>query len=121
MMKCVCGNSAKMVTGKKIYPHRPDLYHKFFYHCEPCGSYVGCHPGTNEPLGTLANATIRKLRNQCHNKFDRLWKSGEMKRGEAYKWLQDKMYLTKEDAHIGKFGEEQCIKLLSILKEHDNE
>lgn len=113
-MKChYCHEEVKKVTGKVIYPHRPDLHEKYFMYCEPCLAYCGTHKdGT--PLGTVAKAPLRKLRNTCHANFDRLWKSGFMSRPDAYKWLQSKMNMTKEDAHIGKFNEEQCKKLLTI-------
>jgi len=54
-----CGNNAEMVSGDAIYPHRPDLYHRKFYRCQPCGAYVGCHEGTDKPLGRLANAELQ--------------------------------------------------------------
>lgn len=38
-----CGNKAAQVTGRKIYPHRPDLFSLRFWHCEPCKAWVGCH------------------------------------------------------------------------------
>lgn len=116
MVKCpYCSQDTKMVMGRKIYPHRADLYGKFFYLCEPCDAYVGAHPGTNEPLGIPANAILRKLRNKCHSLFDPLWQTGEMHRKDAYVWLQDKMNLLPEDAHIGKFNEAQCYKLIALL------
>ena len=103
-----------MVTGKTIYPHRPDLWGKFFYQCVPCEAYCGCHPNSDRPLGKLATARLRKLRSACHLKFDQLWKSGEMTRKEAYSWLQDKMNMSQEDAHIGMFNEIECEKLLKV-------
>lgn len=66
MVACdYCGDAAKLVTGKAIYPHRPDLFRLHFWQCEPCGAYVGCHKkeGGNgdgtKPLGRIANAELR--------------------------------------------------------------
>ncbi len=35
------------------------------YICEGCGSYVGMHPFTDIPLGTLADAATREARKEC--------------------------------------------------------
>jgi len=37
-----------------------------------------------------------------------------MTRKEAYSWLQDKMNMSQEDAHIGMFNEIECEKLLKV-------
>lgn len=113
-----CGGKAILVNGKRIYPWEglKKVWKKKFWLCSPCDAYVGCHPGGDRRLGTLANKPLRSLRIRCHEQFDKLWKSGPMKRQYAYIWLQDKMGLQPEQAHIGKFDEEQCLKLLEILK-----
>ena len=71
-----CLNRANLVSGKQVYPHRPDLYALKFWLCEPCDAYIGCHKegarfkvgnthytsdGT-AALGTLADAKTRKVR-----------------------------------------------------------
>jgi hypothetical protein len=102
-----CGAEAQLVKGDAIYPHRPDLYAKSFWACLPCGCYVGCHPGTDRRMGRLANAATRALKQAAHRAFDPLWQSGEMKRGEAYAWLQKATGLSKRDCHIGWMTDEQ--------------
>jgi hypothetical protein len=77
-----------------------------------CDTYVGVHKATNAPLGTLADAELRELRKQCHEKFDPLWKSKKMKRKEAYKYLA--LHMNLKEAHIAEFTKEQCEKLLRI-------
>jgi hypothetical protein len=57
---------------------------------------------------------------KAHKAFDRLWKKMGMNRGDAYRWLQTIMDLTADEAHIGRFTEEQCVVLLGLLEdEHD--
>lgn len=70
-----CNKPAELVTGKEIYPHRPDLYPKKFWRCRPCTAYVGCHKpnagygdGTR-PLGRLANAELRAAKSAAHAAF----------------------------------------------------
>ena len=56
---------------------------------------------------------------EAHDAFDALWKSGRMRRGEAYAWLRKRMGLSKEDCHIGKFDTEQCKRAVDICHSED--
>ncbi|MFV9178163.1 zinc-finger-containing protein, partial [Serratia marcescens] len=38
-----CGKPAALVRGFVIYPHRKDLANGYYWSCDPCGAYVGCH------------------------------------------------------------------------------
>ena len=110
-MNCnYCGRPAECVTGQELYPHRPDLSSKRFWRCTPCGAYVGCHHKTTRPLGLLANAETRRLRQQAHACFDPLWNGATaiMSRTKAYKWLRSELGLTETNCHIGMFTVEQC-------------
>ena len=40
-----------------------------------CDSFVMAHPGTLEPMGTLAPPELRRLRYEAHQQFDQLHKS----------------------------------------------
>jgi len=103
-----CGAEAKKVTGKEVYPHRPDLYSKTFYMCAPCNAYVGCHPGTCKALGRLANAELRAAKSAAHRMFDPIWRDGDMSRSEAYRWLAGQLGIDKKDCHIGMFDVDMC-------------
>lgn len=107
-----CGKPAEQVTGKEIYPHRPDLFHKTFYRCVPCRAYVGCHPGTTRPLGRLANAQLRAAKSAAHAAFDPIWKGGHKKRGSAYAWLADQLGIPQEKCHIGMFDVDACQRVV---------
>jgi hypothetical protein len=115
-IKCdYCGNSAKLVTGEEIYPHRRDLASKKFYSCTPCKAYVGTYKD-GKPLGRLANKELRVAKQKAHGEFDPLWKSGYMSRGRAYGWLSIQMDLPKEKTHIGMFTEKQCKQVVDICR-----
>lgn len=117
-VKCpYCGSDAHLVGGKKIYPHRPDLYEKVFYECEPCGAFVGCHFGTTNPLGRLANAELRKKKMAAHALFDPIWRTGQMSRSEAYKMLAEKLGIEQKDCHIGMFDVDMCNKVIQVCRE----
>lgn len=116
--KCdYCSNDAELVTGKVIYPHRADLFSKKFWNCTSCNAYVGCHPNTTKPLGRLANAELRKAKQQAHAAFDPLWKSRQMKRKQAYAWLAEKMGIAVQNCHIGMMDVQECKAIVSILQE----
>lgn len=117
MINCpYCGEAAQLVTGKAIYPHRPDLYQLRFWQCEPCDAYVGCHKpnarmgfdGT-QPLGRLANAELRKAKSLAHEAFDPLWQDGYMSRKQAYAWLSYQLAIDTKDCHIGEFDVVRCM------------
>lgn len=112
-----CGKLAQLVSGSTIYPHRRDLSHLKFWRCDPCGAYVGCHKNSTRhvPLGRLANAELRAWKQQAHFNFDPLWKSGRMKRREAYAWLAVQMKIDFKDCHIGMFNVEQCKDVVRII------
>lgn len=113
--KCpYCGNWSQKVTGEKIYPHRPDLYGKKFYLCEPCDAYVGCH-SDGKPMGRLANLRLRQLKSMAHAVFDPLWKSKALSRTKAYAWMATRMDLEIHHCHIGHFDEDQCLSVIFII------
>jgi hypothetical protein len=114
-----CGEKAKLVTGKEIYPHRPDLYKKDFWSCEPCDAYVGCHPKTIDPLGRLAKADLRSAKSAAHRAFDPLWRGDnkQFSRSKAYNWLANELGIPKDECHIGWFDLAMCQKVEQVSNE----
>lgn len=109
-------NRVTIVTGEEIYPNFPELHAKFFHLCE-CGAYVGCHPGTNKPLGTCADAVLRRWRIQTHRALDDLWKKKGFGRTDVYRALGRSMGLGTSKCHIGRFDRHQCQKALQLLRD----
>lgn len=121
-IKCpYCFEEARKVNGSVVYPHRKDLHSRVFYFCDNGHSpaYVGTHKN-GQPLGTLANSHLRKLRALAHHSFDNLWKSKQMSRTEAYSFLANKMNIKIERTHIGMFNEKQCREVLRIMAERNS-
>ena len=108
-----CNVAAKLVSGGQVYPHRPDLFAKFFWICDSCNARVGCHPGTHKALGELATPAQRKARMRAHAAFDPIWKSGRMKRKAAYSWLAGQLGVSKDNCHVGLFSVDQCERVVS--------
>lgn len=122
-----CDQSARLVDGLWVYPHRPDLKEKMFWMCDPCDAWVGCHKAKKKggrgdgtiPLGRLANSRLRKLKQEAHKVFDPLWKNGPFRnRTMAYRWLAQQLKLSYADCHIGMFDDERCLQVIEIVKGH---
>lgn len=122
-LKCpYCGNKARKTTGKELFPHRPKLAKNRFFWCKPCDARVGCHDVKGHkyvPFGSMANKELRNLRQQAHRAFDPIWKAENRKvnRFEAYGMLAARMGITREECHIGMFNEEQCLKVVEVMKD----
>jgi hypothetical protein len=128
MVTChYCNQPAELVTGKEIYPHLPNLHNSKFWRCQPCGAYVGCHRANKGygdgtvPLGILANAYLRRAKIDVHNLLDPMWKSGAMKRMEAYAWLAKEMNISLKECHIGMFSLAQCQQAIQLLRKSAEE
>lgn len=112
--------------------------------CRPCAAWVGCHPGTNKPLGIPADAATKAARSVAHTAFDRLWKEiassyvlnsalgrGAKKRNEyrirkrgrtrAYRWLAEQLGITPEDCHIGAMDAATCARVAELCGPMDAE
>ena len=110
-----CGAKATLRPSSAVYGDaaKTDGY---LYVCDrypKCDSYVGAHKKTKLPMGTLANGGLRKKRIKAHKAFDWMWKSGLMTKWQAYKWMQGKLDLSDEQAHIAMFSEYMCDRLIA--------
>lgn len=113
-----CFGFAPLVREAKVYPNYKGLEGKHFYHCAPCDAYVGCHPGTTQPLGRLANAELRRAKQMAHAAFDPIWRNKLMSRSEAYAWLADQMRLPTEACHIGMFTVQRCERAITLCRNY---
>ncbi len=99
-----------------------DSKYGLFYGCEhfpACRGKHGAHKETGEPFGKPADKETREWRIRAHSSFDKLWKSGKVKRKKAYSILSELMGMKEGKAHIGSFNIEQCKKLIKKLKDYD--
>lgn len=104
-----CGRPAVLRPASEIYKNQNRT--GYVYTCSnypACDAYVGTHPGTKIPLGTLANAALRKKRVETHQIFDQLWKNKIFSRNDAYRWLADTLGIPSQYAHIGLFSDFYC-------------
>lgn len=120
-VKCpYCGNLAEFVDSATVYSRSYGM----IYRCAPCDAYVGVHRSgwlEGKPLGTLANAELRKLRQETHKVFDALWnrQGAPLSRTDAYAWLARVMRLPARLSHIAMFNADQCRHAIQAVKERD--
>jgi hypothetical protein len=113
LMCAYCADPAKFM------PSSAAIYGKDYgpvWACLPCGAWVGCHPGTEKPLGTLANAELRAARSLAHSEFDPIWKRGYMTRAEAYAELAKRLGIAGPKCHIGRFDVGMCEAVVGVCR-----
>lgn len=83
--------------------------------CVDCNAAVGCHPGTDIPLGKMADRATRQWRKKAHEAFDPIWKETKwLTRYKAYAWLASKLGIKTEDCHISWFNAKTCQRVIEI-------
>ena len=77
-------------------------------------AYVSAHRDSSQPMGTLADRSLRRKRRQAHIALNQLWEQGLMTRKEAYRWLQVQLGLPECEAHIGRFSAYRCEQVIDL-------
>ena len=108
--------NAHLTNGKEVYPHRKDLYSLKFYKCPYCNNFVGCHKGTNKPLGCIPSYGVKQARIKAHNFIDSYWKTGKCKRYEVYKILSN--YFGYEYHNGNTKSVEECEEAINVIKKY---
>ncbi|AMO55667.1 hypothetical protein GZ77_08945 [Endozoicomonas montiporae] len=112
-----CGGSVEIVRNSEIYNGRSFGQWPWVYLCRSCGAYVGMHPLTDIPLGTLANRETRIARKRSKAPFELLHKTGKMTRSEAYRRLAEKLGIEKGQCHFGWFDVAMCERAEVAVRE----
>ena len=77
---------------------------------------MAAHKDTLLPMGTLADRNLRRKRMEAHSALNQLIGSGIMTRKQAYRWLQLQLGLPESEAHIAKFSELRCQKVIELCR-----
>ncbi|EPG3568347.1 zinc-finger-containing protein [Providencia rettgeri] len=109
---CHCSGNIKIVNNSEIYSKEYGEW-PWAYLCESCGAYVGMHPFTNIPLGTLATKQIREARKSCKPYFTRMFNAKKIHRSEGYKLLAAELGIDTTLCHFGLFDVDMCQKAKS--------
>ena len=116
----VCGSSNIRYTSNAEIYHGKQYGNGYCYICDNCKSSVGVHNTKSKmPLGRFANKEMKKLKMECHNKFDILWKEKGFKRKDCYGYLANKLGLHLRETHFGWFDIEYLNKALDIINNID--
>lgn len=117
--KCpYCESEVLAKTNDYIYNGRTYGEYPWVYVCsdKKCRAYVGIHPFTNIPLGTLADSTTRDARTRAK----KLWYAktkASSDRNANYRWLARLMGIPKTKCHFGMFNAEQCEHAIQVMKD----
>lgn len=110
-----CGGEVKLVNNSEFYKGR-EYGWPLAYACGGCGARVGCHPGTDIPLGTLADADTMRARQAAHAAFDRLW-AGKTAWHRQQAYLALARALGVRAAHISWLDKDQCNRVVSLCRD----
>ena len=121
---CGCKKEVEAVRvyGIKLFPNKPTLYKKVFWHCPNCKCFVNSdHKDTHSPLGTLADSKLRSLRKEIKTILNNLSKYGEFKTPVLYKYMDKKTGKPFNVSHLNTY--EEANTALALVKElkHDIE
>lgn len=89
-----------------------------FYGCSnypQCKSAHGAHPD-GRPLGVPADSETKKWRSLAHRSMDALMAKEGWSEKEMYEWLRKAMRLSEEECHVGRFGIDECRRVMSICE-----
>ncbi len=108
-----CKSPVELTDNSVVYHGRIYGDWPYIYICvnRDCRAYVGLHPGTDIPLGTLADAPLRQARKTLKGVFNRIWQDKHKNRTDAYWWLARKMGIKNhiQECHIAMFDIDQCV------------
>lgn len=115
------GMPIKLVSSTVIYNGQDYGWAWVCGNWPACDAYVGCHPGTKQAMGTVANKATRKARQEAHAAFDALWHAKMAKekvsrreaRSKGYLWLAAQLKLAPGACHISQFYEADCARVVT--------
>lgn len=67
-------------------------------------------------MGTMANGELRHKRILAHKALDSYRKATHMNKWAGYIWLQAKLGMEPEKAHIAMFSEEECDRVIALCR-----
>lgn len=110
------GGAVEIVNNSAIYGREYGEWPWAFL-CRSCRAYVGLHPFTAIPLGTLADEPTRDARKRAKAAFNPIWQSGAMTRTDAYIWLARRLDIENhEECHIGWFDVATCDRVVVVIQ-----
>lgn len=120
----LCGGLVIFTSNAMVYGKECGSGKMYF--CTECKSYVGTHKDRPTiAMGILADKEMRDFKHECHETFDRRWKSAKTlderkaRRRILYKRLAEKMEIPLEYCHFGYFNMELLKKAYAVFTSSD--
>lgn len=108
-----CGSKVELIDTAHIYGGRSYGPAWACSRYPECDAYVGCHKGTEKPLGRLANRELREAKKAAHAAFDPLWKGRDKgARSRGYRWIAQQLGIPAPECHIGMMDVERARKVV---------
>lgn len=104
-----------LVNNEEIYGREYGDW-PYAYLCPSCESYVGLHPDTDIPLGTLANKQLREARKTNKSIFQSMMLHFGLSRTSAYETLAHELGIPTEECHWAWFDLNRCEKAGQICQ-----
>ena len=119
-----CRSTAKLVDSSLVYNGRSYGPAWVCANYPKCDSYVGCHKGTDKPLGRMANKELRVAKSAAHKSFDALWErrvtiskcSKKAARTRGYWWLAHQLDIPARECHIRMMDVDLCRRVVEVCK-----
>ena len=83
------------------------------YVCQECGASLIANK-YGQPLGTPATKNVRRLRMRAHIAFDQLWKSGDVTRSSAQRWIANELGIPFRKCHFGYMNRQQLEVVIDL-------
>lgn len=115
-----CGSPALCQPASMVHGSSVLEKGRYLYVCSrwpKCDAYVTAHKKDKSPMGTLANGNLRHKRILAHHALKELQASRHMEKWAVYLWLQGKLGLNEEQAHISQFSEQMCDRVVFICRQ----
>lgn len=115
-----CGSPALCRPAGMVHGSSTQEKGRYLYVCSrwpECDAYVAAHKKDKSPMGTLANGDLRHKRILAHRALEELQNFRHMEKWAAYLWLQGKLGLNEEQAHIGLFSGQMCDRVVSLCRQ----
>lgn len=111
-----CGSACTVKHHEQVYG-MPYGDWPWMYGCTQCDATVGMHPFTNIPLGSLANAELRRRRRVAKEAWQRASPYNGRNRTPAYEWLATRLGISSSDCHFGHFDLDTCDRIIDICNQ----
>lgn len=96
--KCKSWNIA-LLNEAELYEKQRRIW-PWVWYCYSCRAMVGCHYGTSNPLGYMADRNTRLKRARLHDLIDPLWKCEIFKREMLYEMIAELLDIDPRKCHI---------------------